>query len=162
MNSNISSALFGAIIVILLCLPIFLLNRNKRKNRRKNLKKLSDLAASNGGKIDKHELFNHFAIGIDKDKKCLYYCPIDENEGDNKIFDLTQFKNSRIVRRTSTSRSDDGTEQMIDHLALGLIPLSKKSQEIQLEFYNSDQSMRLSGELQSLQEWSERINKMLK
>lgn len=162
MNSSISSALFGAIIVLLLCLPIFLLNRNKRKERRKNLKILSDLASTNGGKIDKHEILNHFAIGIDMDKKCLYYCQIGQNPDANQVVDLTQFKNSRVVRRTSTNRSDDGTEQMIDHLALGLIPLSKKNKEIQLEFYNSDLSMRLSGELQSLQEWSERINKILK
>src|SRR5690625_4582341 len=128
MNSNISSALFVSTIVILLCLPIFLLNRDKRNDRRKNFKILSELASSNGGKIDKHEIFNHFAIGIDKDKKCLYYCKIGENAGENQIIDMTQFKNSRIVRRTSTNRSDDGTEQMIDHLSLGLIQISKKRQ----------------------------------
>lgn len=161
MNSNLGSAIFGAIIIILCIFPFILLSRNRRKKKKKYLMALSEMASEKGGKIDHYEIVGNLSIGIDKTNKFLYFRNSIEDPATHKIIDLNTIQRSRVINKSRIMRNEDGRQKIIDRLQLGFIPLSKNQPEIKLEFYNSDISIRLYGELESIEKWSELVNDLV-
>lgn len=161
MNSNLGSALFGAIIILICIFPFIILSRSRRKKKGKKLKILSKMASENGGKIDHFEFVGNLSIGVDKTNKFLYFHNSVNDADISKTIDLNKIQRSRVINKSRIMRNEDGGQKIIDRLELGFTPISKNKPEIKLEFYDSDISIRLYGELESIKKWSELVNDLV-
>ena len=161
MNSNLSSALFGAIIILLCILPFFILSRNKRKKTKKQRAVLEGIAAQKGGHIDHFEVTGHISVGMDRKNKFFYFHDDSEDAPADQIIDLKNIRKCHVIRKNKVLRGEDGDQRIIDRLELGFIPVAKKDPEIKIVFYDSDVSMRLYDELDFTNRWAKLINELI-
>ncbi len=159
---SLSSAIMGAIAIVICVLPFIMLSNSKKKRENKFLESLSKMAAQNKGQIDKHEIVGGFGIGIDKAKNFVYFHRLTQDKVVEQTVDLDEIQSSKVINRSRTIRNKDGNQRVIDRLELSFIPTTKSKPEIKLEFFNSEETMRLHGELQSIEKWSNLINDRLK
>ena len=144
----------GVIIIILCILPFVLLGSGRRKRQKQLLQSLQTTAAQQGGKITRHDCLRDAAIGIDDAARTLYYVKNDTTAH----FRLHDFRACRIVNTAHTV----GSNRVVDQLALVLTPAVNGLAEVQLEFYNAEADIQLSGELQLLEKWAQIVGAALK
>lgn len=159
---NITSVLFGAIAIIICVLPFVMLNRNKKKRDAQLLLSLSNIAAQNNCRIDKRDIFGSFAIGMDETNNFVFFHRHTKEKEVEKFVDLDEVQSCKVINTSRTIRNKGGNQKVIDKLELSFRPKTPNKPEIKFEFFNSDVSVQLSGELQSIVKWSNLINDRLK
>ncbi|MFV0521608.1 MAG: hypothetical protein ACK5MI_04125 [Mangrovibacterium sp.] len=149
----------GLILLLLCILPIVLSIRSRNKIKQQFLAELTGYANQYNCTIHQYEITASYIIGIDKEKKHLFFeSKIDEQQHQQMI-DLNGIKECAFIRK---SKNIKGYGVVIERLALGFIPKKLNNQRVEFELYNADLSAQLSGELQSLESWYELINEQLK
>lgn len=159
MKMDLGSALMGAIAIIICVLLYILLNRNKKKREKLFLQPLLKMAAQNNCQIHKHEIFGNFAIGMDETKNFVFFHKLANDEVIEQSVDLGEIQSCKVINTSRMLKSrDGGSQKVIDRLQLSFIPLTKTKPGIKMEFFNSEVSIRLNGELQLIEKWSKLIN----
>lgn len=162
MEMDLGSTIIGVVSIVLFMLPFVLLNRGRKKREKVLLQSLNKIASQHKCKIKKHEIFNNFIIGFDDSQNILfYYNRLDHNDG-IKVIDLKEIESCKVVITNRTYNNRQGSQRIVDKLELCFYPYVQVEQNIHLVFFNSDLNMQLSGELQSIENWSKYINDRLK
>jgi hypothetical protein len=162
MEMDLGSTIIGVVIIIICALPFIMINRSRKKREKQFLQSLSKIAAYNNCKIDQHEIFGYFSIGIDETKKNVFFSRQTKDKMEEQSIDLNEIQNCKVINTSRTFKNNNGNQRVIDKLELSFIPTAKNTSEITLEFFNADESLQYSGELQSIEKWSELINSQLK
>lgn len=144
----------GVIIIILCILPFVLLGSGRRKRQKQLLQSLQAAAAQQGGKIARHDCMRDAAIGMDDEARVLYFVKNDATQH----FHLRSIKSCRAINNARTVDNN----RVIDQLALALLPAGNGQPDIQLEFYNQETDVQLTGELQLLEKWAQIVGAALK
>lgn len=152
----------GAIAILICVVPFIMLNRRKKKREKLFLQSLSKIAAPVDGQIDQYEIIGNFAIGMDEAKNMVFFYRPTKDKVEAQFVELEGFQKSKVIKTYRSFKNNNGIQKEIDRLELCFIPTLKDTPQIKLEFYNSDVSMRLNGELQSIEKWSNLINDQLK
>jgi len=161
MEMNIGTAVIGA-LGIAICASPFVLDARSRKKRENNfLQSLSDIASQHDAKLDEKELAINFAIGLDVEKMLLFFVRKTNGQLLAQHIDLCKISSCKVLKTSRTVKFKGGDQQVIDRLELGLISAGKHIKEIKLEFFNSNVSLQLFEEIQSIENWSKLINKMI-
>jgi hypothetical protein len=156
---DLGVTLIGIIIVVLCAMPFTLTYRNRKKKEKQFLLSLKELAQHHNCKITQYEVFGYFAIGIDDAKSYVFFVLKTEEKLKQQYINLSNVKTCEI---TKINRSINKKETIIDHLSLNFGLVDKSKPNIALDFYNSDISYQLSGEIQSIEKWYKLINDLLK
>ena len=109
-------------------------------------------------KITQHEICGNYAVGIDETNKKVFFQLKNDEEIKPQFIDLSTIKKCKIANIGITNANK---EREIEKLNLELIPTNKNKLNVILEFYNSDISFQLNGELKSIEKWNKLINNML-
>ena len=154
---NLQSILGGVILVAICFAPLYLFNRNRKKNEKRLLKLLSQFASTNNSKIDEYEFGYEFALGLDRSKTSLFLIRDKENEGFAQLVDLSQFKkcSAEILGK------QDGKGGRIDRISLSFTPKNPQTKEQKLELYNSDMYPFPNGEPVMAKKWVEKANALI-
>ena len=155
---DIGTAFVGLISVAVSSVPFVLTTRSRKKNEKELLQSIKNLAKNENCEITQSETCGNYAIGIDETKNFVFFQSKSKEVVKHEIIDLATIKKCKVVNISSTTADND---KIIEKLNLDFSPISKNKSDIILEFYNSDISFQLSGELQSLNKWNTLINKML-
>lgn len=158
---NTGSTLVGIILAIVCIVPFIILNQQSRKKKKNRLKSLRINAHKVDCKIDTHEFCGDYLIGIDNEKKVLFFNKETKEKTEENHINLSQFKECTICTRYQEATSKTQTFKEIDQLYLSFIPLVKNKSEIKLTFFDADINMMLSGELESIKKWLNIINNQL-
>lgn len=128
----------------------------QRKQKAKTAKLLSDflrLAEARQLKITAHELWSEcYGIGLDEGQQKLFYVSTREGNEQQVQINLTDVKKCAVV----SAGRDVSDGKVIDQVELRLTPRNGK--ELHLEFYNKEENLHMSGELQIAQKWSDLVN----
>jgi hypothetical protein len=149
----------GIVSVLICALPIILTNRSRNKRTKLHLALLKEKAKDQNCEITQHEIGDTYSIGIDENRNCLFFLAINKGVVRDQFVDLYTIGDSKIA---NISRPISGNDKIIDSLSLQLSPRLKKQATIVLEFYNSEVSFQLGGEIKSLEKWNVVINDLLK
>ncbi|MDO6803648.1 hypothetical protein Q4595_14435 [Wenyingzhuangia sp. 1_MG-2023] len=157
LNMDLGTAIVGIVCVTAAAMPFVLTNKNKKKKEKQLLNAIKNLAEQQHCQLTQHQLCGAYAIGIDTAKNFLFF-QLNTNEGPKQQYiDLSTIKNCNV----SSSNKIISNNNIIDRLDLELISTDKNKPSFLLEFYSFDLSYQLSGELQSIEQWSNLIQKQL-
>lgn len=159
---DLNSAIAGAIMIAICILPFISMSRSRKKRDKQMLQSLTEIAKQHYCQISQHEFCGNFVIGIDEIKNSIFFHKHLKNNIIEQFIDLTNIKNCKVINLGRSIKTEEGIQKVIDKLELAFIPTSKDKSEITLEFFNSDVTTQLYGELPTIEKWSKLINDRLK
>lgn len=158
MEIDIGSTIFGAISIMLCVLPFVIMNRKRKKKEKIIFQSLSEFAFQKNCQIDQYEVFGQLAIGIDENRDFLFFYKQTNDHEEEHTLNLGDIQRCKVINTTRRVRKKEGNHYIIERLELSFIPLARNEVDIKWEFFNSDVSIRVSGELQLIEKWSKLIN----
>lgn len=154
---DLSTAIIGLIVISLFTMPFVVISRIGKKSEQMMLKSLTQLAESKNCKISQFEQWGNFAIGLDEANHKVFYHKLRNGVAIEQFLDLATIDRAKVEKITRST--SNGTK--IERLELGFIPATKTKPEFFMEFYNSDITSQLGGELQSIEKWAKMINNQI-
>lgn len=151
---ELSSAIIGIVLLLISCIPFVIMIKNKSKKNKQFVQSLTNLAAEQNSTIHDYEICNNFIIGIDTEKNSLFFFKKTEKEEAKQTINLNTFQACNLIKQTRTVGDKKDNYTVIDRLALSFIPTPTNGSENEIEFYNSDKTIQLSGEFQAAEKWS--------
>ena len=156
---DIGTLLVGLISVGVFALPFILTIRARRKKKKGLVRSLNALAAEQQTTLGEKEFCGNYVIGMDRDGNfVLFQKLLNKEPQPPQMVDLRGIKACKALNQASNGKGD----RVIERLGLQFTQKDKEQPEVFMEFYNHEQSYQLSGELQSMETWSQRINERLK
>ena len=159
---DLKTLILGAVLIALCILPIVLIKRSGKKARTNLQQSLNKLAKQNNSEISYFESFGDFIIGIDEIKKFVFFYKKANESTIEEVINLSDFKSCQVEKKKRALKSNNVNFLEIERLVLIFIPNSNDKNMIELEFYNINSGKQLTNELNSLEKWSEKLNKILK
>lgn len=152
---DLSASIIGIICIAICSVPFILIAINQRKKKKKLTNDFYELVQLHGCKIDDFEIGNNYIIGIDQQNRKLFFQSNLESNVHHHIIDLDIIKNAeKNIRKTNQG-------EQIMQLNLILNPKSTNKAPMNLVFFNFKHNHSLSGELQSLNNWIDKVNALL-
>tara|TARA_R110000765_G_scaffold321351_1_gene413339 strand:- start:421 stop:903 length:483 start_codon:yes stop_codon:yes gene_type:complete len=152
-------AVIGIVSVALCAMPFVITNRSRKIKEKVVLTSLKEVAHQHNCEISEHEIFGHYAIGVDQTKSYVFFVLKTKEAIQQQYVDLSSIKTCEIA---NIGKSYVRKEKIIDRLNLTFFPVDSDQPNIVFEFYNADINYQLTGELQSIEKWSSLIKNMLK
>ncbi|MEP2057936.1 MAG: hypothetical protein ABJJ05_09030 [Maribacter litoralis] len=149
----------GLASVALCAMPFVLTSRSRKIKEKKMMSSLSDIASKYNCHLTQHEIFGHYAIGVDTEKKYVFFVSKNGEELKQQYADLSTIKSSEIA---NIGKSYARKEKITERLLLKLFPKNTNNEDVVFEFYNAAVNFQLSGEFQSIEKWNKLIKNMLK
>lgn len=150
--------IIGAVVTALCVLPFIIISRNKKRREKQFLQSLSNIAEKQNCKITLHEFFGDFVIGLDeKANFFFFYKKMDQIEITEHI-NLAEIQKCKIVTTARTVGEKKDSYTVTDKLELSFLSGDKSIPNKTIEFYNSQESMQLTGELQLLEKWAKIVD----
>lgn len=157
MNTQVN--IITVIILIIIFLPIYLLNKTGNTYLKKLAKKLDAIALNNNLKLDQKEGWGNTCIGIDTaQQKLLYKRGL---ETDDYIFiDLREIESCEYLKEATQKRVDKTIVNQLATLDLKLT-LKKNKTQMLLNFYDMDNGYIEDFEMKRIENWIKIINENL-
>ncbi|MDD3875795.1 MAG: hypothetical protein PHT69_04185 [Bacteroidales bacterium] len=159
---NVESIYIGIILLVLCIVPFVIVNYIKGQNKKRILKSLKNIARQHNCQIGQHELFGNFIIGLDENKNAVLFYKMTKNNTVEQHIELEKIQSCKVINTNKTNKSKTGHSQVFEKYELSFIPIDKSKAEITLEFYDEEESLQPSGEVQIMEKWSNLINNRLK
>lgn len=155
---DLESFIIGLISLALFIVPIMLIQRKQRQQKKKFLENFMNLAEQKQLKITEYDFWNHcFAIGIDKGQNKLFYLK-KQNEGEQTaLINLSEVAACRVINMNREVNGD----RVIDFIELRFTFRNPGIPEQALEFYNKEKSLSLNEELLIAEKWKAIANTSL-
>lgn len=154
---NLGITVTGAILVAVCATPIVYFVASQKNNNKYLVKSLKKLAAEYGHTINQYDICAHIIIGLDITSSMLYLIKQKGNEIEQHAISLKEI--SATILETHYAKNNNS--KVIERLGIRFLPKKGHVSDVFLEFYNTDDTFQLNGELQLVQTWIERINKVL-
>jgi hypothetical protein len=138
------------------------MGRSKNKRRKQLLQAMSMNAEEHNCKITTHDFCANFVIGLDENRKTLFFFKETGGIAISRNIALNKIKHCQILNTSKSIKGNQGTYREIDKLGFSFIPTARNSPSISLEIYDYEESLPLSGELQLIDKWVKNINNILK
>jgi len=159
---DLGTFIIAAVLVAVCVVPFMIMGRNKKKRDKQLVQLLFDTASKENCKITQSEFLNDIAIGLDEiANKLFFFKKIDTIEIGQHV-SLSEIKNCGLLNSNRPSNNKKDKDVIIEKIGLSFTPIDKNKASIVFEFFNSEETMLLSGELQLAQKWAKIVNEKLK
>lgn len=148
--------IIAAILLAISVLPFVLVARNRKRREKQLLFELKTMAQCYEGKIDQHEICGNMILGLDLDKKYVFYLKKGKESDKVKFVPLENFWKCELTKLTNSE------SHSISIMELKFSPKSNKENEVNIELYNEKESFQLGEELMFAQSWSKLLNEQIK
>jgi hypothetical protein len=155
------TAIIGALAIIICFIPVYLIGNSTRKKRNYLLNLLQGLATQNKSTISEKEFFRDYAIGIDQKEGMVYFVKSVQEKNASFTIDLNKMSHCTIQKKERSVPSKTGPYNITEQLDLTFTPKNKGNAVINLPFYSIEDSLQVTGELQSIKKWEIIINDYL-
>ena len=152
-------AAIGIASVAICAMPFVVTSRSRKSKEKKMMASLNDVANKNNCTISEHEIFGHYAIGVDQEKKFVFFISKSGEDLNQQYVDLSTIKTCEIA---NIGKSYARKEKITERLLLNLFPKNNNEPDTVFEFYDVEVNFQLSGEFQSIQKWNSVIKNLLK
>ncbi|MDO6518859.1 hypothetical protein [Zobellia uliginosa] len=161
MNLDLGTSLVGAISVLVCVIPFVLVTRSVKKKEKAMLRSLSDFAEQENCKIHQHEYLGDFIIGMDTNKKVVFFYKEERDASEKLSVDLKDVKSCKASRIGKTFRNKGKVEQVIKRIELVFTTSPADSRNVVFELFNSHNNLQLNGELQTAEKWAKIVNDLV-
>ncbi|MBK9177038.1 MAG: hypothetical protein IPM46_12055 [Flavobacteriales bacterium] len=151
----------GIICLALFALPFVLDYRSRRKKAARLQSAMRDAAQQQRSTIGQVDTCNGIALGMDEDKKTLFFYNEREENPAVQHVNLAEVRSCEALRDGRTAKADDA-EGMPASVELCLVPKENSRDEKRLVLYRSGYGTTLDGEVQFADNWARLINGWLK
>jgi len=158
---DLGTSIIGALIIAICIAPFFLMNRKKKNEEKKSKQLLVNFANNYNAKITQYEICGNYIIGIDEDKKYIFFIKNQDFKTIEQFVDLAEIKNCKVINTSITFTNNKSNYHKIDKLELILKNNKPSESNTVLEFFNADFSIQLYDERTSIEKWSCIINNIL-
>ena len=152
-------AAIGLASVALCAMPFVVTSRSRKTKEKQMMTSLNDVASKHNCKITEHEIFGHYAIGVDAQKKFVFFISKNGDVLNQQYADLSTIKTSEIA---NIGKSYSRKEKITERLLLKLFSKKANEPDTVFKFYNAEVNYQLSGEFQSIEKWNKVIKNLLK
>lgn len=159
---NTGSATIGAIITIICVLPFLFMYMSKTKKKKTALQTLQQLASKHDCKISQYDFLDHMVIGIDTDKKCLFFTKKENDKNTNQFIDLQTVSMCYPNKALRTIIvSDKKKNSVIERVELCFESKTNNVLPTTFELYNEKDDVQLRTEILLSDKWANLINAQL-
>lgn len=151
-----SVLLIGAVIIAICAVPIFILSRNSKKGKQVLNGQLQKLAADVNCKITESEVCSDFVLGVDAEKKYVFYYKKLENDAIAHTLNAKLFSNCKVA-----TSYQSGAARFIDRVDLIFVPANATNKEIRFPFYNAHVNIQIGNELMTAEAWAKKIQQLI-
>lgn len=156
---DLGSIIIGILSISVIIIPILIMNKNRKKRKEKILENLKSIAVEKNCLISNYEFCGNFIIGIDDTKSYVFfYKKNNEAEATKVNVNLCNIADCKLINIGRTV----GNSKIIDKAGIRFVPLSKTAPPLDMEFYNSEESMHMNGELQVAEKWQQLLREKIK
>ena len=150
------------VFIAVITLPFVLTELSKKRKKNSLLRKITEMATSNGSSISEHEFCSDFVLGIDSQSNHVYYFKKNDNREVAQHINLTGYKSCKAVTYGHSISENKNQYHVTDKLELNFYPYDKDKAEISIDFYNSEfDRLTLTGELQFVEKWEKILNEKI-
>jgi hypothetical protein len=155
------SIIIAAILLAICIMPFVMMSINRQKREKQMLTAIMKIAGQHNCKVAQHECCGNFIIGIDETKNVVFFYQPLKDSLIEKVVNLGEIQECEVINSSRSFGDGNGYYQVIDKLNLSFTPIARNGSPIVLNFYDAEQNVQLSGELQSIEKWGKRINQRL-
>ena len=159
---NTGNIILGVILVGICVLPFALVYFQKRKKQAIMLIALNEKAKEKNRKIKKHEFGRDFVIGLDGDKEYVFFHQHSKDTTTTQMVDLSQVRRCTPEKKIRSAQVGNQRTQIIENLSLIFTPVDESHKTIRFVLYDEDVHGQLSGQLQIMERWSEKIQDLIR
>jgi hypothetical protein len=159
---DILNVAIGGIVLVCCLLPFVLTDRKRNANKRKMIQALNHLALQNNAIITQSDYAGKFVIGLDEHTNNVFFLKVNPNGNVVQSVDLADVKTCRVNTISRTVKENKSTQRITEKLELVFIPIQPDGKTCQMEIYNEEESLQLTGELQLVEKWAKLVNDKLK
>ncbi|MGV8947118.1 MAG: hypothetical protein ACOH1N_11865 [Lutibacter sp.] len=159
---NLGTFIVGIIAIGICVLPFVLMIGGRKKKKRKLLLLVSEMAKENNCKISQYEFCDDFIIGLDEIANFLFFFRKSNSKEMSEQINIKEIKTCKIKRTGHYENTKEGGNSTIEKLELQLSYIDKNKTDLLLPFYNEEEDVQMSGEIQVIEKWNEIVNKRLK
>ncbi len=159
---DLGIVIIGSILIAVSVVPFVIINYSSVKKENKKIELLTKIALQHNCKISQHELCGDFVIGLDENKKFLFFIKQKEKELTSQCVDLKEFQICHTEENTKTIQNKEEDFIKTESVALCFKPINKDKSETKLILYDEEKNNMLSGELLLAEKISKKINALLK
>ncbi|CAM4189872.1 hypothetical protein ZORO111903_06175 [Zobellia roscoffensis] len=158
MDLDLGTTLIGAVSVVICVAPFVLVTRSVKKKEKAMLRSLSNFADQDNCKIHEHEYVGDFIIGMDTNKKAVFFYKEEKGATEKLSVNLKDVKNCKVSKIGKSVRKNGKVEQTVERIELVFNTNPSASQDIVFELFNSQNNLQLNGELQTAETWANKVN----
>lgn len=161
MDKELGNAIVGVIALIICVAPFVLMRISRRRKEKEHLNLLQKNADSQNCKVDRHASFGNCAIGLDSNRKVVFFhrrMHSDIHQTQIRLSDMVDCHFNTVTRPVD---SGNGKVTVIDRIVLVLTPKDTKQKPIKLDFYDSDHDLQLSDQMTQIKVWYRLIQESL-
>lgn len=162
MSKELSSALIGIAIVVIIIVPFVIIALNKKMKMKKRTDAFLTKALKHNLNISEFELMDNFSIGLDKESLKLFYIKGNEINPEEFVIDLTHVNKCFSSDSSRSVNTSNKSISVIDRLELVLKYKESTKADTIIEFFNTEHFPHINNELQLLEKWVKLINQLLK
>jgi hypothetical protein len=162
MEMDWGTALIGLLSILICIAPFVILYYKRLKNENKMLQSLNAIAQLHKCKISEHEFCGDFVLGIDENKKFVYFFKQKREEAISLFVDLSEIQTCQFSKKTRNIKNNAENLVITEQIELCFLTKEKSKSQTSFELYNDEINMQLSGELPFADKWSNKINEYLK
>jgi len=156
------SAIIGAVILAICIAPFVIIYYNRVRKEKKVLQSLGEVAKQHNCSINQHEFCGDFVIGIDENRKWVFFHKQKEGEAITQHIDLSKIGSCKVGKRYLTAKNGHAGTGILEQVDLNFISNNHNKGEMRFELYNDEVNIQLSGEMQCAEKWSGMINELIR
>ncbi|MCB0380143.1 MAG: hypothetical protein KDD24_02725 [Flavobacteriales bacterium] len=151
---DLQSIIIGVITIALCFLPYVYFTKKNKKRDQQFFQLLLDKANQLNCNLTTHEVTGNIIIGLDDEKKELFFLKRTRNYERLQHLNLNEMKKVKLNNVSRMVGPKESKQKVIDKLQLIFTPIDTTKRDIIFEFYNSDETLVMNGELQLIEKWS--------
>lgn len=155
---DLQSIIIGVITIALCFLPYVYFTKKNKKRDQQFFQLLLDKAKALNCNITQHEVKGNIIIGLDDATNELFFVKRNRTTERLQHLNLSKMKSSRLNNVSRMVGEKESKQKVIDKLQLIFTPIDATKRDIVLEFYNSDETLVMNGELQLIENWSKIVS----
>ena len=159
---DLGVSIVGAILIAICVVPFIIMSQNRKKKERKTLQLLTNISNQQNCIISQYEICGDFIIGIDETKYFVFFFKQFKGKVVEQYLNLAEIQSCKVKNTVRNVSIKNDSYTVIDKIELNFIMIDKSKKDISMEFYNTDNSLQLVGELQAVEKWAKIINDSLR
>lgn len=159
---DLGSTIIGAISIAICTIPFGMMYYKRVKREKIRMLVLKRLAAENNCEIGWNEFCGDFVMGIDENKKFVFFLKQISGDEIAEVVDLSKVLNCQVIKKMRTVESGFESVELTESLALLFISNGKLLNDTSFELFNERVNFRLTGEIQFAEAVNTRLNELLK